>query len=501
MKTRTVLTSLLVFTWMALVHTAQAQTYNTLYRFTGTNGDGATPYGITGDAAGNLYGFTTAGGVGAGTIYKLDAAGNETILYVFTGQADGAAPQGTPVLDAAGNIYGITEGGGSLFSGTIFKLDTAGNLSVLYTLMIGQARAGLTADASGNLYGTLFVDSTNFGSAFKFDTAGNFTTLHSFGATATDGVNPTARITLDAAGNIYGTTENGGAGQHGTVWRIDTAGNYSILHSFSGPDGASMEGGVTFDAAGNIYGTTFDGGANGVGTIFKIDAAGNFTSLHSMDCGLGCQPIGELVRDAAGNLYGTTISGSGFGLGSVFQSDASGNVTQLYAFTNAVTDGSRPASGLFQGAGGVLYGTTLQGGSASNAGTVFKLVLPSGHLDNFTAAVGVSRDHHLTAAAGQFHPVNPPDPLAQAVTITVAGSNSVSLTFVPGSFRKIGSVYTVSGSSGATRISLQLAALKHGNWGYAAVLSNFVPGTPSVTVSITIGAQSGTATATAQKLD
>lgn len=297
------------------------------------------------------------------------------MLYTFTGQADGSGPQGAPVLDAAGNLYGVTAAGGTLFDGTIFKLDFAGNFTVLYNLA-GQSRAGLIADAAGNLYGTLFVDSTNFGSVYKFDTAGTFTTLHNFGSSASDGVNPTACLTLDVAGNIYGTTENCGSGQYGTVFKIDTAGNYSILHNFSGPDGQSIEGGVTLDGAGNIYGTTFNGGANGVGTIWKIDAAGNFTSLHSMDCAVGCQPVGELVRDSSGNLYGVTISGGGYNLGSVFKSDPSGNVTQLYAFTNAVTDGNRPDASLFQDSSGVLYGTTLSGGSASNAGIVSSWCFP-----------------------------------------------------------------------------------------------------------------------------
>jgi uncharacterized repeat protein (TIGR03803 family) len=494
------LTVLLALALLTLTAGVQAQTYSTLYRFTGANGDGAIPYGITGDAAGNLYGFTFSGGAGFGTIYKLDPAGNETVLYTFTGQAEGTGPQGAPVLDAAGNLYGVTMAGGSLFDGTIFKLDAAGNFSVLYNLA-GQSRAGLTADAAGNLYGTLFVDSTNSGSVYKFDTAGSFTTLHSFGSSPTDGVNPTARVTLDSAGNLYGTTENGGSGQHGTVFKIDTAGNYSILHNFSGPDGESMEGGVTLDGAGNIFGTTFDGGANGVGTIFKIDAAGNFTSLHSMDCGLGCQPLGELVRDASGNLYGVTISGGGFGLGSVFKSDASGNVTQLFAFTNAVTDGNRPGASLLQDSAGVLYGTTLSGGSASNDGTVFKLVLPSGHLDNFTALVGVSRERYATAVAGQFHPVNAVNPLTQSVTLSVAGNNSASVTFAPGSFKKVGSLYSASGKIGVTKITLLLAPLNNGNWGYAAALTSFVPGTPSVTVSLTIGAQNGSATVTAHLID
>lgn len=495
MQKKTALTGLLTLALLIFNAGVQAQTYSTIYRFTGANGDGAIPYGITGDAAGNLYGFTAIGGAGFGTIYKLNPAGNETVLHAFDGQTGGSGPQGAPVFDAAGNLYGVTEAGGGLFEGVIFKLDPAGNFSVLYNLP-GQSRAGLTVDAAGNLYGTLFVDSTNFGSVYKFDTAGNFTTLHSFGSSPTDGVNPTARVTLDSAGNIYGTTENGGSGQHGTVFKIDTAGNYSILHNFSGPDGESMEGGVTLDGAGNIYGTTFDGGANGVGTIFKIDAAGNFTSLHSMDCGVGCQPLGELVRDASGILYGVTISGGSFGLGSVFKSDALGNVTQLYAFTNAVTDGNRPGASLFQDSAGVLYGTTLSGGSASNDGTVYKLVTAvpfsnlSAKLD--ISSAGFDLNGSFTLGAGRT--INP---TTQPLTLRVG---TYTVTVPAGSFRAgAKGTFTFVGTINGVALQIRIAPLGGNSYSIQVDASgvNLTGLTNPVTVTLTIGNNTGTTSVTA----
>jgi uncharacterized repeat protein (TIGR03803 family) len=354
----------------------------------------------------------------------------------------------------------------------------------------------LTADAAGNLYGTTFLrgDFGN-GRAFKLDTAGNLTVLHSFGASATDGVNPVARLTLDAAGNVYGTTENGGTGAHGTVFKVDTAGNYSILHNFSGPDGESMEGGVTLDPAGNLYGSTFDGGTNGVGTLFKIDTAGNFTSLHSFTCADGCQPAGELLRDSSGNLYGTTIHGGPYNLGTVFRASSSGNVTLLYTFDIAATDGNTPVASLVRDAAGTLYGTTYLGGSASNDGTVFKVTAPV-DLDHFTAKISVSKKYHVTAVSGQFHSALAIDPTSVAVSLSVAGTNTFSFTFAPGSFSKVLGVYVASATSGSTRIAMSLALLKTGNWSYAAAIQGFLPGSASATVGVVAGAQSGSATAT-----
>jgi YVTN family beta-propeller protein len=120
-------------------------------------------------------------------------------------------------------------------------------------------------------------------------------------------------------------------------------------------------------------------------------------------------------------------------------------------------------------------------------------------LNNFTALVGVSSEHHATAVAGQFHPVNAVDPLTQPVTFSVAGSNSASVTFA--SFTKVGTLYSASGRTGVTKVTLLLSPLKNGNWGYLATLTSFVPETPCVTVSLTIGTQSGSATVTAHPID
>jgi uncharacterized repeat protein (TIGR03803 family) len=380
---------------------AQAQTYSykVLYSFTGTP-DGAYPgwygAGATLDSKGNLYGTTPAGGANNnGTIFKVDTKGKETVLYSFTGGTDGSSPNAGLVRDAQGNLYGTAAGGGGNGAGTVFKLDTAGNLTVLH-IFASQApdglwpSAGLVADTAGNLYGTTTMGGTNYGVVFKVDTAGTFTVLHSF-ANTPDGANPNAGLALDAQGNLYGMTTTGGAFVSGTVFKVDPAtGQETVLYSFCPQpgctDGVGPYAVPVLDAQGNLYGTTSGGGALGWGTVFKLDTTGSETVLYSF----AGAPDGDgsyagLVMDAKGNLYGTTPSGgnSGCGVwqwcGTVFKVDTTGSETVLRRFTGTGGDGGNPWTGLAQDAKGNLYGTTLDGGNIACQsygycfGTVFKL--------------------------------------------------------------------------------------------------------------------------------
>jgi len=495
----------LALTLSVLAVTAtQAQTYSVVYRFTGTNGDGSNPLGgVMTDSSGNIYGFTPSGGSGYGTVYRVDTAGNETILHAFN-LTDGSGPQGSPVMDSAGNIYGVTGAGGGLGNGTVFKLDTSKNLTVLYN-MDAQSRAGLIIDSAGNLYGTSYLGGVNgLGSVFKIDTAGNETTLHSFDdfdPVTPGGILPVTRLTLDAAGNLYGTTQDGGANGYGTVFKLDTNGNnYVQLHDFTSTDGAYPSGSVTLDAAGNIYGTTLDGGVNDVGVVFKIDTTSALTVLHSFAITDGAHPVGDLARDSGGSLYGTAEDNGGTPLGAVqgavFKLDTAGNLTILHGFTN-YPDGAQPSAGVFIDLAGNLYGTTTWGGTLPPGnGTVFKIAAPS-QLQDFTAQVAVVRLLHSTGIAGQFLPSNPINPLTDALTLSVAGTNSRSYVITPGSFRSFLGGYAASAVSGSTKLTMILSPLRNGKWSYSAALAGFVPGSTSVTVSLSIGGQSGSATVTA----
>jgi uncharacterized repeat protein (TIGR03803 family) len=252
-----------------------------LYRFGGGLADGNSPYGaLIRDDAEDLYGATSGGGAFlSGTIFKIDhQTGAETILYNFQGQPDGAGPNGGLVRDAQGNLYGTTILGGVNGNpgfGTVFKLDAAGNETVLYSFEGGsdgeQPGAGLIRDSAGNFYGTTIIGGGGSGTVFKLDPSSGETVLHRFGSSSTDGIQPHAGVVRDAAGNFYGTTYFGGAFGDGTVYKLDPGGNLTILHSFAwGTDGAGPWGGVIRDAAGNLYGTTSVGGTYNFGIVYKI---------------------------------------------------------------------------------------------------------------------------------------------------------------------------------------------------------------------------------------
>ena len=196
-------------------------------------------------------------------------------MYSFAGGIDGVWPQAGLVLDATGNLYGTTVNGGASGSGTVFKITPAGVESVVYSFAGGTdgaaPLAGLVLDASGNLYGTTSVGGAScLGTEFKITPAGVESVVHSF-AGGTDGAAPQAGLVLDATGNLYGTTANGGASGNGTVFKITPAGGESVVHSFAGgTDGVWPQAGLVLDATGNLYGTTYQGGASNFGTVFRI---------------------------------------------------------------------------------------------------------------------------------------------------------------------------------------------------------------------------------------
>jgi uncharacterized repeat protein (TIGR03803 family) len=362
---------------------ANGQTLTVLHSFTG-GADGGYPRGLIRDAAGNLYGSTIYGGLGSGTVFKVDAAGNETVLYAFTGKADGALPN--DLVQSGQYFYSTTSFGGAHRRGTVFRVDTAGKETVLYSFTGGadglEPLAGVIRDAAGNLYGTsLFEPRTNnSGTVFKLDFTGKQSVLFTFTFAAGAANIPMSALVQDAAGNLYGTTLRGGDRTSckpsgcGTVFKVDTAGKETVVYSFTGgADGELPQSGLIRDAAGNFYGTTTMGGAFNSGTVYQLDKNGNETVLYTFTGGAdGNDPNGVLLQDAAGNLYGTTVLGGAFGNGTVFMLDKTGKETVLYTFTGPM-DGANPFGGLVQDESGNLYGTADRGGPFNN-GTVFKLV-------------------------------------------------------------------------------------------------------------------------------
>jgi uncharacterized repeat protein (TIGR03803 family) len=370
----------------ALVSTAIAAraqeepNYTALYTFTGA--DGEYPLGnVIRDQAGNLYGAafnggdpSGCGGSGCGVVFKVDSSGKETVLYSFTGGADGAYPASDLLRDEAGNLYGTTHGGGDVnvsacsFNpgcGVVFKVDPAGKESVLYAFSGGTdglgASSGLVRDEEGNLYGTTIM-----------------------------------------GGDVSGVCPGFPAPGCGVVFKVDATGKETVLYTFTGgADGYAPYGDLLRDEAGDLYGAASNGGDVsgfcgdtvlnatgflGCGTIFKLDQTGKFTVLHTFH-GVdgGPFPDGWLVQDNSGNLYGMSGNGgdlsecSGLGCGVVFKVDRSGKETVLYSFTGGA-DGAETFAGVARDEKGNLYGTTYFGGDFSGSlctgagcGVVFKL--------------------------------------------------------------------------------------------------------------------------------
>lgn len=363
-----------------------------LHSFSGP--DGAQPRSaLIIDSAANLYGTTIGGGTsGGGTVFKLSASNNYalTTLHSFSGP-DGLIPIAGLIMDPAGNLFGATAAGGtSCCDGTVFKLDASNNyaLTTLHNFAALDGRVplgGLASDTAGNLYGTAWYGgANNLGTVFKLDRSSGYalTTLHAFGGP--DGALPAAGLVADAAGNLYGTTQEGGPSAYGTVFRLDASNHYAltVLHGFTYFDGALPIATPVLDSAGNLYGTTQNGGPLGHGTVFKLDASSNYvlTTLHLFFEGFdGVGPLGALLEDSVGNLYGTTETGGGANRGTVFKLDAARNyqLTILHSFSGF--DGAGPQATLVADSVGNLYGTTFGGGAPGTGttilgyGTVFRL--------------------------------------------------------------------------------------------------------------------------------
>ncbi len=361
---------------------AQAQTTyaeTVLHNFIANPPKGAYPYaGVIADSAGNLYGTTLQGGpMNAGVVFKLDTTGRYTILHAFSGGADGGGPIAGVILDSAGNLYGTTTTGGAGGTGLVYKLDTSGKETVLYSLG-ATPQAGVIRDAAGNLYGTTIDGGTaHSGNVYRVGAAGQVTVLYSF-SPGTDGNFPYAGVIGDSAGNLYGTTSKGGASGSGIVYELNTSGQETVLYTFTGKaDGAYPYAGVIRDSAGNLYGTTMSGGIAGYGVVYKLDTTGHESVLYSFTGGAdGASPNAGVILDSAGNLYGTTTgggSGTGpSGSGVVYKLDAAGQETVMYTFAGG-QDGSIPEAGVIHDSAGNLYGTTSKGGAGGGWGTVYKV--------------------------------------------------------------------------------------------------------------------------------
>jgi uncharacterized repeat protein (TIGR03803 family) len=352
----------------------------TLFSFNGTNG--ATPKaGLTEGLDGALYGTTGYGGASAdGTVFKIakDGTGFAT-LFSFNG-ANGAGPEAALLEGSDGALYGTTFSGGAGNEGTVFKIGKDGaGFSTLFqsSSAEGFGPYGPIEASDGVLYGTTERGgASGWGTVFKIDSDGSgFTTLFSFDGT--NGGNPRAGVIEGSDGFLYGTTENGGASDKGTVFKVGkSGGGFAKLHDFNAVDGCRPHADLLEASDGYLYGTTRDCGSSGyggMGTVFRVRIDGTgFTKLLMFGGTAGEWPEAGLIEGSDGFLYGTASSGGAYGYGDVFKigKDGAGFAT-LFSFYPAL--GIEPYTGLVEGSDGALYGTTGSGPGPFGPGILFRI--------------------------------------------------------------------------------------------------------------------------------
>ena len=392
----------------AVVTVVSGLSYTILHSFSGA--DGTSPSGALIQASdGHFYGTTAWGGdlscgggfgvpQGCGTIFRIDPTGTYTVIHAFTvNLTDPGWPSGSLLQGSDGSLYGTTAWAGDPNCpvsidlpgcGTIFRSDPSGNLTITHAfsgLDGAVPNAPLIQASDGNFYGTTALGGDlpcplglgdGCGVAFRMDPSGKVTVLHVFSASG--GINPSAALIQAKGGDFYGTANGGGnlscplvSGGCGTVFKIDTSGNLTVLYSFFGSDGANPTAPLIQGIDGAFYGTTPIGGASKLGAAFRLDATGNFTVLHSFSTVEGEEPSG-LIQGSDGYFYGTTQEGGSANAGTIFKMDISGNVTVLHSFTGGTSNGSVPSASLVQGKDGNLYGVTAYGGSSGD-GVIFRI--------------------------------------------------------------------------------------------------------------------------------
>jgi uncharacterized repeat protein (TIGR03803 family) len=313
--------------------------------FSSSNGNTPGPIGsIVVDAKGNVYWTDQAGGdpsCDCGAVLELTKTGGvwtQTTLYSFLGGSDGRGPDSGLVQDKTGNLYGTTGSGGSANNGTVFELVLNPDASWTYKLIYsftsqldgGFPLGQITVDAAGNVYGTtggggLF----SYGTVYKLSPSSGGWTLTTIYNFTLDFGNQQQQlgVAIDGKGNLYGVTQYGGEYQLGTVYQLTPAVGYwnqSVLHTFTGNnDGAFPRGQLTIDQSGAVYGTAVYGGIHQFGTVYKLVRAKsgqwNAHVLHSFGGVDGDAPENGVAVDSSGNIFGSAVSGGTFGFGVAFE--------------------------------------------------------------------------------------------------------------------------------------------------------------------------------------
>jgi uncharacterized repeat protein (TIGR03803 family) len=383
----------------------------------------------------HFIGVAAAALVAAAMAVSTAGASNaQMVLYAFTGGNDGGNAATGLVFDAQGNAYGTTVVGGGAGCGTIFELTPSQGQwteTTLWSFSCGvdgkNPHGGVTLDANGDLFGTTVAGGsggacTGDGCGVVFELSkGVLTPIYSFRGQR-DGFGPGGPVSFDAAGNLYGTTPDGGPHQMGVVYQLSLrhgAWTYTMIHGFTGRrDGAvGSLGALLVDSHGSLFGIAELGGDHQAGTAYRLTpgAGGTwtFTTLYAFkgmpNAGF---PYGGLIADPTGDLFGTTYYGGRYGLGSVFElvPGAPGKYSErvLHSFKGLPKDGSAPTSTLAFDSAGDLLGTTSAGGGSCDCGTIFELAAGTGketivHRFGSTSSDGAYPYYGLTPFGGNLY--------------------------------------------------------------------------------------------------
>jgi uncharacterized repeat protein (TIGR03803 family) len=330
-----------------------------------------------------LFGGATAGAQTYSVLYNLGTQSGDPVNPAWVG----LFAQGRD-----GNLYSTTQGGGANALGTVFQLTPSGSVKVLHSFSNTGTDgifpySGLTLGTDGSLYGTTYEGgSQGFGSVFKITTAGTFTLLHSFNGVS-EGELPVAPPIQGTDGNYYGTTSNGGGEVFGTVYKMTPSGTLTTIYTFDGT--IRYPYALTLGTDGSFYGTFGGGSTTPDGAVFKITPQGKLTILHIFNITDGQSPYGEIIQGKDGNFYGVTEKGGVGGFGVVYKMTPTGVLTDLHSFNEDDGLGLSPVAGLLQATDGTFYGVAGTNFSP-RAGVLFQITSTGTYtvLFNFTNTVG-----------------------------------------------------------------------------------------------------------------